>query len=183
MTRAIGWIVALLAVAGALVFYNFMHLPMARRMEEQAGENLMWTDEVQRLRARLDELEALPDTAFHAVFTYDELFVDSESFDLAEPGEASLRGIIPRLQELQGTIDIIGHTDNTEVPKTLQEWLPTNWEYGAARAAAVARALTGWGIAPARIRVTSAADARPRADNTTPEGRDRNRRVEIRILR
>ena len=183
MTKALGWIVGLLAIAAGLVFYNVGYVPMQQRISRQRSENDMWTLEVQQLRERLAVLEAGPETAFVAVHTFDELFTGPESFTFTPQGEAVLREAIPRLQELTGTIEVIGHTDSTDVPRGLKDRLPSNWEYGAARAGAVARAIAGWGVAAGRLRVTSAADALPRADNATPEGRGLNRRVEIRVMK
>ena len=60
---------------------------------------------------------------------------------------------------------------------------PSNWELSAARAAGVARFLTGHGVAATRLEATGVADQRPIATNTTEEGRSRNRRVEIALLR
>ncbi len=179
MVKAIGWIVALVVVAVGLLFYNFGYLPQQDRLFRQQDEIQMWTAEVRNLTDQLQAAEAEPDTAYCVVFTFDELFAGAESFGLTPEGEAVLQECVTGLQQSGGTVEVAGHTDNTTVPKKLQEHFPSNWEYAGAKAAAVARALVGWGIVPNRIRVVSAGEVRPRADNTTPEGRGRNCRVEI----
>lgn len=58
---------------------------------------------------------------------------------------------------------------------------PTNWELAGARAASVVRLFAESGLPAARLLAASLADTRPVATNDTPEGRARNRRIEIRL--
>ena len=60
---------------------------------------------------------------------------------------------------------------------------PSNWELSTARAASVARYLVRKGIDPKRISIAGYGELKPIASNDTPEGRARNRRVEILILK
>ncbi len=77
-------------------------------------------------------------------------------------------------------IETSGHTDGLPIATSIY---PSNWELSTARAAAVARHLLGRGaLDPARIRVAGYAEHRPVDPGHTPEGRARNRRVEIRFL-
>jgi chemotaxis protein MotB len=76
-------------------------------------------------------------------------------------------------------IRVEGHTDDT-LPNTGQ--YPTNWELSAARAGAAARFLAEAGVEADRITATGYAETRPISNNETPEGKARNRRVEIWIL-
>ena len=76
-------------------------------------------------------------------------------------------------------IETSGHTDDLPITTSIY---PSNWELSTARAAAVARYLLGRaGLDPARIRVAGYAEHRPIDPGHTPEGRARNRRVEIRF--
>jgi len=72
-------------------------------------------------------------------------------------------------------IEISGHTDNVGTEKH-------NLELSTARAKAVADYLISKGIAVKRITYIGYGNTRPVADNTTPEGRAKNRRVEFVIL-
>lgn len=72
---------------------------------------------------------------------------------------------------------IEGHTDNQPVSGRLG----SNWELSALRAATVARVMAEDGILPARLTASGFGEQRPLADNATPEGRARNRRVSLRI--
>lgn len=179
MIRYLGWMAALLMIVVGLVFYNFVHLPKQARIVRQRDENAMWTREVQSLTEQLNATENRPQTSFTTVLLFDQLFADPESFEVTSDGEAAVRECIQRLQQSTGVVEVIGHTDNTVVPKRLREYYPSNWEYAGARSAAVARLLMEWGVLEKRIRVVSAGSTDPRADNSTPEGRSRNRRVEI----
>jgi type VI secretion system protein ImpK len=84
------------------------------------------------------------------------------------------------LDKEQGVITVIGHTDNTPM-KTVR--FPSNFELSVARAQAVA-ALIRSGVAdPGRIKVVGRGSDVPIASNATPEGRAKNRRVEVAIGR
>jgi chemotaxis protein MotB len=170
---------ALLLIGIGLVFYNFVYLPREARILRQRDENAMWTREVQSLTERLKATDNRPETTFSAVLLFDQLFAVSESFEVTSEGEAAVRECIPQIQKSTGVVEVIGHTDDTDVPRGLRGHYPSNWEYAGAKAAAVARLLMEWGVADKRIRVVSAGDTDPRADNSTPEGRAKNRRVEI----
>jgi outer membrane protein OmpA-like peptidoglycan-associated protein len=82
---------------------------------------------------------------------------------------------VPRVQERQ--VVVVGHTDRTGSEEA-------NYRLGQQRAAAVAHYLLDeHRLDPVRVRVTSAGDTRPVADNATAEGRQQNRRVEILVYR
>ena len=77
-------------------------------------------------------------------------------------------------------VGIEGHTDN--VPIKYSGW-KSNWELSAARALSVLHFMVEEeGINPDRVSATGYGEYQPVADNDTPEGRQKNRRVEIVIL-
>ena len=102
---------------------------------------------------------------------------------LFKPGEATvsandqwlLSRIADALRSVPGQVDVIGHSDNVPI-RTLR--FPSNWELSRARAESVARLLAA-GVGPGRIRADGRGDVEPVAANDTPQGRARNRRVEI----
>ncbi len=73
-------------------------------------------------------------------------------------------------------IAIRGHTDDRDI-ETVQ--FPSNWELSAVRATTVLRYFIQQGIDPERMTATGYADFIPLVDNSTPENRARNRRVEF----
>ncbi len=91
-----------------------------------------------------------------------------------------LMKISEALNKVEGRILIAGHTDN--IPIQTGEF-PSNWVLSAARAAVVAYTMTDrGGIAPERVEIRAYADNRPVEPNSSPEGRAKNRRVEIIVL-
>ncbi|GAA6178132.1 type IVB secretion system protein IcmH/DotU [Sulfitobacter pacificus] len=81
----------------------------------------------------------------------------------------------------KGPVRVVGHTDS--VPPTGRGQFKTNEDLSVARAKAVGDILSGVLIDPARLLVEGKGAVDPIADNTTREGRARNRRVEIMIPR
>lgn len=81
------------------------------------------------------------------------------------------------LTQIEGRISVEGHTDN--VPINTFSY-PSNWDLSAARSVAVVRRMLDIAtLEPTRVTASGCADTRPQAINSTPEGRARNRRVEI----
>lgn len=80
------------------------------------------------------------------------------------------------LKEERGPVKVIGYTDNEPI-RTIA--FPSNFQLSAARAQAAANALAASIGDPSRVTIEGRADADPIASNATPEGRERNRRIEI----
>ena len=77
-----------------------------------------------------------------------------------------------------GLITIEGHTDN--IPMAFSERFRSNWDLSAARSAAVADYLLNSSeIDDGRVSVTGLADTKPLVPNDSPEGRSKNRRIEV----
>jgi chemotaxis protein MotB len=74
---------------------------------------------------------------------------------------------------------ISGHTDNT--PINTQKF-PSNLELSAARAINVAKSLINNGVSPGRVSIQGFSEYQPLFDNTSPENRQANRRVEISLI-
>lgn len=77
-------------------------------------------------------------------------------------------------------LQIEGHTDNLPI-NTIQ--YPSNWYLSSARAITVGEFLMNtYGFDPKKINCSGLGEYRPIADNSTKEGRMKNRRVEIKII-
>jgi chemotaxis protein MotB len=75
---------------------------------------------------------------------------------------------------------IKGYTDSVPIGPSLKDTYPSNWYLSAQRAAAVAHYLdTEHGIRTQTLEIEAFGPKRPVAPNETPEGRRKNRRVEI----
>lgn len=102
------------------------------------------------------------------------------------PGSAEvsseLRPLVLRigeaLQRLKGTVLVTGHTDNQPI-RSLR--FPSNWHLSQARAEAF-RNLLSERVEIGRLRAEGRADAESLADNATPAGRAKNRRVEVTLM-
>jgi len=78
-------------------------------------------------------------------------------------------------------IRIEGHTDNQPIMSFV---FPSNWELSSARSSAIIRYLIGqFKFMPGLFTAVGYGDTRPIADNATNDGRKKNRRVDILILR
>ncbi|HWP67644.1 MAG TPA: OmpA family protein [Candidatus Limnocylindria bacterium] len=113
----------------------------------------------------------------------EEIYMSLASDILFTTGSAALQpGADDKLQDIAGVmqqyprtiIDIVGHTDSVGSESM-------NQVLSERRAASVRDALVRYGVSPQRIMTRGAGELRPLADNSTPEGRARNRRVDITI--
>jgi type VI secretion system protein ImpK len=80
------------------------------------------------------------------------------------------------LKEEQGAVHVIGYTDNQPI-RTIA--FPSNFQLSAARALAAGKIMAASIGDASRLSAEGRADADPIAPNTTPEGRERNRRIEV----
>lgn len=103
------------------------------------------------------------------------------SANLKPEGQTLLGELADELQGVPYQIVVIGHTDNVPIGPSLAKRYPSNWELAGARAASVVRMMAADGIPPEQLLAISMAETRPIAANDTPEGRARNRRIEVRI--
>jgi chemotaxis protein MotB len=136
-------------------------------------------EEVEKGRVTISELQGQL-----SVELMNEILFPSGSAEVSEEG----RGVLDRLgQALSPVTDkailVEGHTDNVPIRGGLSERYPTNWDLSTARAVSIVRHLTEKaGIDPARIGAAGYGEFRPISPNDTPEGRARNRRIEIKLL-
>lgn len=91
-----------------------------------------------------------------------------------------LKALAQILIEMDRHVRILGHTDNVPI-RTAQ--FPSNWELSAVRAVMVVRIFSELYEVPiSHLSATGFAESKPVATNDTPEGRTKNRRVEIIVL-
>jgi outer membrane protein OmpA-like peptidoglycan-associated protein len=96
----------------------------------------------------------------------------SGSASLTAQAQASLRTLAGQLRGGAGKVSIEGHTDSQGADAA-------NLALSQRRAEAVRRALEDAGLPSARLSAGGRGEAVPVADNTSADGRARNRRVEI----
>jgi chemotaxis protein MotB len=113
----------------------------------------------------------------------EQLFFDSGRATLKETGKEVLKKVADAMKSYEDkAIRVIGHTDNVPITGGLQKVFPSNWELSAARATTVVRFLQDSGIEPERLIATGRAEYAPVASNDSPDGRQKNRRIEITLI-
>jgi chemotaxis protein MotB len=113
----------------------------------------------------------------------EQLFFDSGRAALKDSGKKVLKEVADALKDYANkAIRVVGHTDDVPISKAAQKVFPSNWELSAARATTVVRFLQEAGIAPERLIATGRAEYAPVAPNDSPEGRQKNRRIEITLI-
>jgi chemotaxis protein MotB len=110
-----------------------------------------------------------------------DILFKSGSAALDPAGKELLGKVAEELKTSSYEVVVIGHTDNQKIGGKLAVKFPDNWALGAARAGSIVSLFQGAGVAPARLLAVSAGENRPRGDNSTPEGREQNRRIEVRL--
>jgi chemotaxis protein MotB len=108
------------------------------------------------------------------------ILFDSGRADLKDEAETPLTQLTTVLKGLRGrSFQITGHTDNLPI-RTRR--FPSNWELSAARAVTVGRFMIEQGMEANRISAAGYAETQPLNDNSTPELRAQNRRIEIALM-
>ncbi len=114
----------------------------------------------------------------------DGVYLLIQDVALFEPGQAVIHPLNEWIVEHLGLVTmgiglpfhVSGHTDTIPISNRR---FRSNWELSAVRAAGVARTLVAMGQDPLLVKVEAFGEFRPVASNDTPEGRGRNRRVEL----
>lgn len=111
----------------------------------------------------------------------DKMLFKSGSAEIMPQAETVL-GKIARVLNDHNELEILveGHTDNVPISTSC---MADNWDLSVKRATSVVRNLQKkHGIAPERMTAGGRSEFVPKASNTSPEGRQSNRRTEIIIL-
>ena len=143
----------------------------------------MFSAQYREIRENLSE--AIDNNALEVVREGDKIIVRLASKGSFKSGAAELQpgfGLLlnevgAAIDEVEGLITIEGHTDNMPIGFSMR--FRSNWDLSAARSGAVADYLLGQYTFNTGLMVTGLASTRPLTTNNTPEGRARNRRIEI----
>jgi len=110
----------------------------------------------------------------------DKFLFESGSAQLKESSRGVVDAAAAVLKKFPNMIRIEGHTDNLQIRN---REFRSNWQLSSMRAINIAEYFINvQGISPERISATGYAEYKPIAPNDTPEGRAKNRRVDIVIL-
>ncbi|HEY8423113.1 MAG TPA: flagellar motor protein MotB [Thermoclostridium sp.] len=110
-----------------------------------------------------------------------QILFKSGSAEILEEGKNTLNVLGESLKALDNNIIVEGHTDTVPIKTPM---FPTNWELSTKRATNVVLYLVNeLGIDPARLTASGCGEHKPIADNSTAEGRSKNRRIEFMIMK
>lgn len=166
------------------VLQEFLKSAGERRQEDDA---FTLTEEAirKKLKKEIAEgiLELVSDKDQEKVTLYikEKSSFDSASAELKPEFKPVIVKIGDVISKMQGIISVSGHTDDRPIQTAR---FRSNWELSASRAVSVTHALLETSkILPQRFQVRGHADTIPRDTNKTKEGRAKNRRVEISVIK
>lgn len=135
-------------------------------------------NEIAQGQVTISELKGKLTVNMEAAILFDSGRADvkPEGLDILNKMVATLKAVTDK------AIRIEGHTDNVQITGGLTRIFPTNWELSAARAINVTKFLQQQGLDPAVLSAAAFAEHKPVADNSTKEGRAKNRRIEITLV-
>lgn len=106
-------------------------------------------------------------------------FFDSGSASLKHSSLALLDDVMGSLSGYSNMLRIEGHTDNVPISSAA---FPSNWELSTARATNVLQHLVKQDFEPERMSAAGYGEFHPVADNSSTEGRQKNRRIDIVLI-
>lgn len=143
---------------------------------EQLLENLK--NEIAKGQVTISELRGKLTVNIEAAILF-----DSGRADVKPEGVDILNKLVQTLKSVgDKAVRVEGHTDVIQIKGALSRIFPTNWELSAARAINVTKFLQKQGVDPSNLSATAFAEHKPVADNSSKEGRARNRRIEITLV-
>ncbi len=106
-----------------------------------------------------------------------DVLFDQGKTDIKPEGKVALEEVAAALKAVGGRrFQVAGHTDTFPI-KTKE--FPSNWELSNARALAVVKLLIEKGVKPESLSAAGYAEFDPAQSNGSPNGRAKNRRIEI----
>lgn len=111
----------------------------------------------------------------------DAMLFSSGSVNISQKGSGMLDKIVDVIKNYPDReIRVEGYTDNVGIALEFQNRFKSNWELSTARATSVIHYLRQkYNMDPNRLSAVGYGEYHPVADNATPEGRAKNRRVVI----
>lgn len=163
-------------------------LKEVEKYKKELEEQNKYINDLEGIKGRLEKtvgtLEAkIEDGRLKVNFQGDILF-ESGQHQLRAEGKQLLDSVFPILLKSseQNDIFIAGHTDNVPIREAARDKYESNWTLSTYRAIEVVKYLAEKGIAPRALTAAGYGEYKPIADNTTDEGKAKNRRVELFLI-
>ena len=110
----------------------------------------------------------------------DKILFDPGKTQIKKEGAETLKEVAAILSDVRGRdFQVAGHTDNTPIRSAR---FRSNWDLSTARAVEVVNFMVGSGMEAGRLSAAGYADQAPIGSNDTPDGRTKNRRIEITLM-
>jgi len=159
---------------------------VAAKDEELARLNAARAELEQKMKDEIKsgDIELNDDGGRLRVDLVDKVLFDSGEAEISKRGQEVLTRVGQVLAGVDGkVIQVSGHTDDSPPTPKIQDKFPTNWELSTTRATNVVRFLQDKaGITGKRLVATGFGQFKPIATNANPNGRARNRRIEILLV-
>lgn len=107
-----------------------------------------------------------------------ELVFESGEAEISDEAKQIFLELTDTLSSYDNAIAVAGHTDNLPINNSR---FSNNWALSSARAVSVVRLLSSQGIEPRRLSAIGYGEFHPVASNNTAAGRNKNRRVVLRV--
>ena len=185
MGEAIATRAAELAAARKEIEASQVEILQLKRMREKAeAERAQFEALTVRFKSMIDagKLEVVRRDGRMMLKLPDEVLFPSGQKRLKKGGRAALVEVAAVLKEAATDREFLvaGHTDN--VPVGRKSRFRSNWELSTARATEVVKLLVEQGVQPESLAAAGYGEYDPIADNSTLDGREKNRRLEIILL-
>lgn len=157
-----------------------LQLDTMRKIEaETKKRNEIYARFIQKLQKMIDggQLSVSIEHGRIVINLPENVLFASGSAVINSDGKDALGQIANALKEFdERSFQVEGHTDNVPIKSSRY---PSNWELSTARALSVLHLMIQDGVKPENLSAAGFGEFHPRADNSTPEGRKLNRRIEI----
>jgi len=193
VSEAIGSLAGAMSVleGGKQTEVSIERIMIATPIEEQP-ETVTEVNRVQSVIAEINEIiEAEGGQAVTLEEAEEGFIIQMPANLLFRPGSAIIESddallfikrVALMITKMSNDMDIIvrGHTDDQPLPD--DSLYKDNWELSTARAVNVVKELIEAKVPPSKLSAAGHAQYRPLTTNATPEGRARNRRVELHFM-
>jgi chemotaxis protein MotB len=178
--RSVSPLFAVLLVAGCVTDSAYKQEEQKANALAAQGATYQKLDTQLQTEVKADQVQVQQLQDQLKIVIVNEILFPEGGWELNRAGEQTLDKIIPTLKTLEKQrIEVDGYTDNVPIGPELKSRFPSNWELSTARATDVVRYLASKGVNSNLLSATGFGDTHPVASNDTPQGRAKNRRIEL----
>jgi chemotaxis protein MotB len=163
-------------------------LKEVEKYKQELEENKKYINDLEGIKSDLQKTVGVLETKIEdgrlkVSFEGDILF-ESGRHELKEEGRQLLDRAFSVLSKSvpKNDIFIAGHTDDVPIREDARDRYESNWVLSTYRAVEVVKYLVGKGLPPRSVTAAGYGEYKPVADNSTAEGKAKNRRVELFLI-